>query len=193
MAPRSPNLAVSLLVVIATAAAVLLLAPSLSGSAAASACKRWGKQDPGHLTHGHARKAVLCIVNETRHDHGLGHLDRDRRLQGAAQNHSDYMRGHHCFSHQCSGEPSPLSRLQHVGYISGGLRRWAYGENIGWGLKGRGTPHDIVRAWMNSAPHRSAILSHTFKDVGVGFAEGSPSNPHAHGGIYTLDFGLRVG
>jgi uncharacterized protein YkwD len=175
------------------AIAMLLFAPPMSGSASANACKRFGNDNPGKLHHGQARASILCLINEKRHSNGRGSLNRDKRLQKAAQNHSEYMRSHHCFDHQCSGESSPLSRLQHVGYLSGRLSRWAYGENIAWGLKGQGTPHDIVNAWMNSAPHRAAILSGTFHDVGVGFVEGSPSNPNAHGGIYTLDFGLRVG
>lgn len=182
-----------LVATIAAALAVLLFAPPMSGSASASACKRWGHDRPGKLQHGEARQAILCLINEKRQSHGRGSLHRDRRLQRAAQNHSEYMRSHHCFDHQCPGESSPQGRLQKTGYISGGLSRWAYGENIGWGLKGRGTPHDIVHAWMHSSEHRANILSGTFDDVGVGFVEGTPSNAHAHGGIFTVDFGMRGG
>jgi uncharacterized protein YkwD len=182
-----------LLAVLTAAVALLLFAPPMSGSASASACQRWGGDMPGKLHHGQARKAIRCLINQKRHSNGRGGLHRDKRLQRSAQNHSEYMRSHHCFSHQCSGEKSPLGRIQSVGYLGGGLSRWAYGENIAWGLKGQGTPRDIVNAWMNSAPHRANILSGTFRDVGVGFVEGSPSHKKAHGGMYTLDFGLRVG
>jgi uncharacterized protein YkwD len=178
---------------LAAALAVLLSSGPLASSADASACKRWGKENPARLSHGHARKAILCLVNAKRRQHNMGGLDRDKRLQHSAQNHSEYMRSHHCFDHQCRGEASPYTRMKNAGYFTGGLTQWAYGENIAWGLKGGGTPDKIVDAWMHSPPHRAAILSHTYRDVGVGFVEGSPSRKKAHGGMYTLDFGLRIG
>jgi uncharacterized protein YkwD len=187
------SLIVPLLAILAAAIAALLFAPPMSGSASASACKRWGNDKPAHLRHGQARKALLCLVNRKRHQHNRGSLHRNKRLQKAAQKHTEYMESHHCFDHQCSGEKSPLGRLESTGYISGRLSRWAYGENIGWGLKRRGSPHQIVHAWMNSSEHRANILSGTFDDAGVGFVEGTPSNPHAHGGMYTMDFGMRQG
>jgi uncharacterized protein YkwD len=83
--------------------------------------------------------------------------------------------------------------MRNTGYLAGTLSRWAYGENIGWGLKRSGTPRQMVNAWMKSAPHRAAILSTLYHDFGVGFVEGTPKRKRAHGGIYTVDFGLRVG
>ena len=193
MALTRRDIVLPLLAVLAAAMAALLFAPPMSGSASANACKRWGNDNPSSLRHGQARKAIMCLVNQKRHSHNRSGLHRDKRLQRAAQNHSEYMERHHCFDHQCGGEKSPQRRLQSSGYLSGNLSRWAYGENIGWGLRRRGTPHHIVKAWMNSSEHRANILSGTFREMGVGFVKGSPSNPHARGGIYTLDFGMRSG
>jgi uncharacterized protein YkwD len=182
-----------LIAALAGAAMVLLFGPTTSQSAAADACTKWGSKRPAHLTTGEARKAIVCLINHRRHDHGKGHLHADRRLRHAAQKHSRYMRRHHCFSHQCGGEGSPQARIQSTGYINGGLSRWSYGENIGWGPRRRGSPRAIVNSWMHSAPHRANILSGTFKDMGVGYAKGSPSNKGAHAAIYTVDFGMRAG
>jgi len=50
----------------------------------------------------------------------------------------------------------------------------------------------MVAAWMHSPGHRRNIVDRSFRDIGVGFVHGTPSNPRTNGGIYTTDFGLRV-
>ena len=172
-------------------AAVLLLAGPLSGAASASPCKRWGSDLPGHLSHRHARMAVRCLVNRKRENHGLHRLGRSGRLKKAAQRHTRYMDDHRCFAHECSGEPSVLSRLKKVNYIVGGLRRWLYGENIAYGGSHLGTPKAIVRAWMHSPEHRYNILNPDFRQIGIGFVRGIPPQPGSSGATFTTDFGMR--
>jgi uncharacterized protein YkwD len=182
------------LLAIAFALALLALAASpATPSASASACKKWGDSEPNKLRNGEARKAILCLVNKERDKAGLGDLDRDRKLQRAAQRHTNQMDGTGCFDHECGGEAALDSRLRGVGYLAGGLTQWAFGENIAWGMYEQGTPESIVNAWMNSSGHRANILSRSFKEIGVGFRVGTPSGGGAPGGIYTTDFGLRVG
>lgn len=175
--------------------ATIALAASAPSARAGTAdpCKQWGDVRPDELSNGQARAAVLCLVNRKRDQAGLGSLNRDRRLQKAAQRHNERMRGTGCFSHQCSGEAALDGRLRSVGYLGGSMRRWAYGENIAWGLGQRGTPAAAVDAWMNSPPHRAGILSGSFRELGIGFNPGSPSRKKDPGGIYTIDFGLVVG
>lgn len=173
----------------------LLLAagPAAQGAEAASACKKWGSKESNEITVGHARKAVLCLVNQERDQHGVPDLHRDERLQRAAQNHNDYMQNHRCFSHECAGERTLDSRLRNVGYITSGLSRWGYGENIAWGAQHLATPRSIVNAWMRSSGHRANILNPAFRDFGVGYTKGTPYAKNANGAIFTTDFGLRVG
>lgn len=187
-APRIAARLAALVLVLAFA----LLGPS-SSSASGNACKRWGNASPETLTNGQAREAILCLVNEQRDDAGLPPLERDERLQKAAQRHTHRMNGTGCFAHECSGESALDGRLKSVGYLSGGLSKWAYGENIAWGLRDRGTPRAIVAAWMSSSGHRANILSRSFRELGVGFSSGTPHSKNDPGGIYTTDFGLRVG
>ena len=179
---------------LASIAALLALAsrPGLPG-AEASACGQLGGSNPGKLSAGEARDAVLCLINNERQDHGLTGLDRNRKLQKAAQRHNDRMHGTGCFSHECPGEPDLEARLDQVGYLGSGLRKWAYGENVAWGMEGHGSPKAIVSAWMESSGHRANILSPMFKEIGIGFAAGTPSSKRDPGGIYTTDFGLAVG
>lgn len=173
------------------AAAVLLLAGPLSEAAEASACTRYGKDMPRQLSKREARMAVRCLLNRRRENHGLRPLAKSGRLKKAAQRHTNYMQDHNCFAHECPGEPSLLSRLKRVNYITGGLSSWAYGENIAYGASYLGTPKALVRAWMHSPGHRANILNPGFRHVGVGFSHGTPPNPGANGSTATTDFGMR--
>ena len=185
----------------AACSAMLALALAAFGVAAsspavphadASAC-RGAHTKPAQLSPKEARQAIMCLVNQRRDNAGIGSLDRDRRLQRAAQRHNQRMHGNGCFAHQCPGEGGLGTRLRSVGYLSDGLRRWSYAENLAWGKKARGTPSSVVDAWMHSSGHRANILSRDFRDLGVGFAAGTPSSKRASAGIFTIDFGLRVG
>lgn len=177
-------------IVLVLASAALLFGTRLAPPADAHAtpCSRYGDRKPQDLKRKKARLAVVCLINKQRDEHGRSRdLHTSYRLVNAARRHSQTMADRGCFAHQCSGESSPLKRLQNAGYLVGGLSRWAYGENIGWGSDGRGTPRQIVNAWMNSTYHRANILSGTFEDIGVGFAHKGDK------GYYTADFGLRRG
>ena len=193
MAVRT-RIRLAVVAVLALGATLLVLVVSAPAPAtAADACGKWGDAGPGELAPGEARKAILCLINEERDKAGLGSLERDKRLQKAAQRHNDRMDGTGCFDHACNGEGELGRRLEAVGYLSGGLSRWAYGENIAWGMGSRATPEAIVDAWMHSSGHRANILSRDFRELGVGYSAGTPSGSRDQGGIYTADFGLRVG
>ncbi len=178
--------------------ALLLIAAALPerGAAAkggADACSRWGEARPGSITKGQARKATLCLINAERRQAGLRPLKRNKRLQRAAQRHNSRMAGSGCFAHECPGEGDLGSRLESGGYLLDDLRRWAFGENIAWGYGEKGSPSQAVEAWMNSPGHRANILSRAYREIGVGFSTGTPADGGEPGGIYTTDFGLRVG
>ena len=168
--------------------------PSLSAAeAGGKACRLYADAKPKNLSKQHARSAVICLINRRRVKHGHERLKRNKQLQRAAQRHSERMEGGNCFAHQCYGEASLDGRLRDVGYLSGGVSSWMCAENIAWGLKRHGTPRATVNGWMQSPPHRANILNASFRDVGVGFADGTPGNAHANGGVYTADFGVRRG
>jgi uncharacterized protein YkwD len=174
-------------------ATLALIAGPTAPIASASACSEWGNVQPDALRPGQARKAIVCLLNAERRQAGARSLEANKKLQRAAQKHTDEMDGTGCFAHECPGESALGSRLEIVDYLAGGLSRWAAGETIAWGSASRGTPKAIVQIWMESPPHRSTLLNGSFKDVGVGFAAGTPNDGGDPGGIYTADFGLRVG
>jgi uncharacterized protein YkwD len=186
IAPALVALLVALLLAIAAG-------PVSPASARGNGCGPEADASPASLANGTARDVVLCLLNKERAKAGLKSFDNNKRLQKAAQRHNDRMVGTGCFDHECGGEGDLGKRLESVGYLTGGLSRWAYGENIAWGSGDYGTARSIVAAWMNSPPHRMNILSKDFRDIGIGFSSGTPSAGNANGSIYTTDFGLRVG
>ncbi len=163
---------------------MLVLLGALSPASAEAGCK-YSRAKPDSLSLREAKRAIGCLVNKERRQRGKGGFRSDGRLANAAEKHSNVMARKGCFSHQCPGERSLLGRLQGVGYIVRGLRSWSYGENIAHGEGGHGTPKSVVNSWMNSGPHRAAILSSTFKELGVGFER------RGDRGYFTADFGLR--
>ena len=175
------------------AALLMAAGPAASSADAATACKRFGDTPLIQLRNRPARKSIVCLVNKERKQKGLSRLDSNRKLQKASQKHNELMVDKKCFAHECPGEPALDARLRNVGYLGGGLTRWAYGENIAWGEKGMSTPKSIMNAWMNSAGHRANILSPLFKEIGVGVSDGTPYSKNAKGGTFTTDFGLAQG
>jgi len=159
--------------------------------AKASDCAN-AKAKPSKLSTPEARKAIACLINKRRSNAGLPSLDRHRALQKSAQRHNNRMHGTGCFAHQCPGEPGLDTRIRSTGYLSG-ANRWKYAENVAWGRGKRGSPANVVEAWMHSSGHRANILSNDFRDLGVGFDDGTPSSKRASGGIFTVDFGLSSG
>jgi uncharacterized protein YkwD len=171
--------------------AVLVSAPR--AEARGAACTKYGKTVPAKLKKPQARKAILCLLNEERASHGLPDFARSKKLQRAAQKHSARMSGSGCFDHQCPGEGDLVSRLGTVDYLFRSLSRWICAENIAWGMTTAGTPRAIMDAWMKSDGHRANILNGDLRQVGVGFAKGSPTDGDAPAGMYTTDFGSRSG
>jgi uncharacterized protein YkwD len=100
--------------------------------------------------------AVVCLINQQRHAHGLPALKEDKRLDRAAQGWSNTMVATKDFSH---GSDFAVR-------ISGvGLTWSAAGENIATGFT---TPRAVVDAWMGSTGHCANILAPNFSRVGTG-------------------------
>jgi uncharacterized protein YkwD len=137
-----------------------------------------------------ASRALLCLLNKTRRAHGLRPLRANARLLRAAQRHSQSMVARGYFSHVEPGGLDSLDRIRRTGYLSG-AHRFTCGENIGWGEGTTSTPRSMMRAWMNSAPHRANILTPSFREVGLGGVPGTPGHAHVSGATYTTEFGGR--
>jgi|GEM_PF-4869304 len=104
--------------------------------------------------------AVFRLINKEREKHGLEALDWDTGLAAVALAHSTDMSDRGFFNHYNPDGKSPTDRIR-----AGGLVFKYVGENI---ARGYGTAESVVAAWMDSATHRSAILSEKATHMGVG-------------------------
>ena len=125
------------------------------------------------------RKAVVCLVNKQRSEHGLPPVRESRRLDRSAQGWSNWMVRAASFTHGSNF----TGRLSAVGYS------WsAAGENIASGFS---TPWAVIKGWMGSPDHCRNILDPQYADLGVGV------NSHRLGpygpSTWTQDFGLWMG
>jgi uncharacterized protein YkwD len=135
--------------------------------------------------------ATLCLLDAERTSRGLTPLHTNGRLRNAALAHSVDMVSNHYFAHEDLKGGDPEDRIARAGYLP---RRgpWVIGENIAWGTDYLATPREIVRAWMNSTPHRHNILYADFREIGIGVALGVPDPSLGDGATYSTEFGARA-
>jgi uncharacterized protein YkwD len=158
--------------------------------AAGSACGPSATRQPGRRTLAKARFATLCLLNRERATHRMRPLRSNRALRRASLRHSRAMVSRGFFAHTQPGGLDFVTRLRRVRYITPRVS-WMVGENIGIGTFSSSSPVSMVRAWMNSTPHRANILNRRFREVGLGIDLGVPRGSRRSGATYTTDFGLR--
>jgi len=134
--------------------------------------------------------ATLCLINNERAAEGLPALKEQAQLTQASTDYSQLMVDQHFFAHVTPGGVALTARLQASGYLAQ-PGAWTIGENIAWGESFLASPTNIVKAWMDSPPHRANILSGDFDEIGLGIVSGVPTSSNA-GATYTTDFGRRT-
>jgi uncharacterized protein YkwD len=169
---------------IAPLAAVSALALSSAAPASAGTCSG-ANADPATTSLKTVKHATLCLLNQQRSRNGLRKLKENGRLTLASQRHSNDMARRHYFEHG-----NFVGRIKASRYLQGS-GSWAVGENIAWGSGALATPAEIVKAWMNSPPHRHNILHGRFKEIGLGVTRGVPVRQNYTGATYATDFGAR--
>ena len=143
------------------------------------------------LTTEQARASVICLINKQRSRSHVKPVHEDAALDSAAQSHTNAMTSGNFFSHE--GDGTPASRASNAGYMAG-ASAWGVGEDLFTGAAKRSTPTATVRGWMHSAPHRTVLLSRSYRQVGVGVLQGSPFGAdNTNTGTYTGLFGFRKG
>jgi uncharacterized protein YkwD len=132
---------------------------------------------------GARRVAVGCLVNKARTASGLRGFAWNRSLARAATRHARDMSRRRYFAHQRPGGPSLARRARAAGF-----RGRHVGEAIAYGCGSLATPASIVRAWLNSPPHRAILLSGRAR-VGIGVSGRPPTSCGGRGATYVLDAG----
>lgn len=150
---RIPGVVWSLALLAATTAPAGAVVPARAGTAAC----------PGSATSGDARdevRALLCLVNRTRMQHGLpelhesAHLDQSSRLRALAIRRCGQL------SHTACGQS-----FDGV-FVRAGYRGSSIAENLAWGGGDLGSPASTVAAWCSSPPHRRNLLG-SWREVGA--------------------------
>jgi uncharacterized protein YkwD len=103
---------------------------------------------------------VIALTNAERRKAGCRDLKPDSRLAAAAQAHAADMAEEGYFSHTGKDGRYFDERVRDAGYPRPGA------ENI---AKGQSSAKDVVREWMASSSHRSAMLTCGFTTIGVGY------------------------
>jgi uncharacterized protein YkwD len=135
--------------------------------------------------------ATLCLLNAERTSRGLAGLRANAQLRSAALEHSGDMVAHQYFAHEDRSGGGPEDRIYDAGYMPK-YGPWVIGENIAWGTDYLSTPREIVRAWMNSTPHRHNILYTDFREIGIGVVLGVPDPTLGDGATYSTEFGAKA-
>ncbi|MEA2248613.1 MAG: hypothetical protein QOH46_3142 [Solirubrobacteraceae bacterium] len=174
---------VALPAVVAAAAALI---PAAGAHAAAPRCSS-AQASIARVSPRVIGSAVLCLVNVERTTRGLGPLRDAAPLRTAARRFSADMVARRFFDHVSPNGTTVSSRVRLAGYRN----MSSVGENIGWGTGALATPAAIVRAWMDSPPHRAVILNGRFREAGVGVTPGSPLDAAGAGATFVLDVGTR--
>jgi uncharacterized protein YkwD len=136
-----------------------------------------------------AADAVVCLVNAERASRGLKPLRRDGALAEAARKHANDMARRNFFAHVGPAGERVRDRINAAGYASNG-DGWRVGENLGWGTGARATPNALVDAWLASPPHRRIMLGDSYRELGVGVAQGAPKPSSLRGATYALELGV---
>lgn len=133
--------------------------------------------------------ATLCLINKERAARGLAAVHTKPALRTAATDFSRQMVAENFFGHVSPSGAAPVDRLRAVGYIKSG-HGFAIAENIAAAGGSDATPDAIVRLWMGSPEHRANILSHAYRDTGIGVVAALPATVgDGPGATYTQDFG----
>jgi uncharacterized protein YkwD len=168
---------------------LLVTAVAAGGAPSASAATVCASADalPTTVSAAKLESAAVCLVNQERSIRGLKPLRVNKHLRKAARHHASDMAKRGYFSHDSAGGGSFVDRIRSSGYISKSSSP-SLGEDLAYGSGTLGSARAIVKAWMASPGHRANILSHKFRELGIGVAFGDPG-AGANGAIYAIDFG----
>ena len=111
---------------------------------------------------------MLELVNEERAKVGVAPLKLDERLNASAQEKADDMQNRDYYGHVSPEGVHGYSLAENRTKGSCGL----VGENI---IKNRydANSQNTINGWMNSEPHRKAILDSRYTKTGFGISKGS--------------------
>jgi uncharacterized protein YkwD len=132
-------------------------------------------------------EAMACLTRYARAADGLPTLRPSSKLRHAVAMKLEADLRCHQLSHEPCGQ-SFATVYSDSGYLGGS---YSVGENLAWGEGSFGTPREIMRAWLLSAPHRENLLSPTWREFGIAVQVGVRFDGRAPVAIWATGFGRR--
>ena len=116
------------------------------------------------------RENIYLMINAIRMNNGVSKLERNEKLELAAQRHAEDMIERNYLSHYSPEGVSVFERLKEVGY-----NYYVAGENIFEAerlqyLDPMNMSKVVVNGWMESKKHRENMLHPAYEEIGVGVA-----------------------
>ncbi len=118
------------------------------------------------------KKALSCLRDLDRRNHGVRKLRSNDDLGRVALHHARDMIRRHYFDHRSPGGGGHMDRIADSRYKPA-AGCWSAGENLYYSRHGT-TPRHAMRVALNSPEHRRNILGRRWKDVGSGVVSTSP-------------------
>lgn len=165
----------ALLAALLVAAVLAIPAAASTGSASPRAVVAVDSVEP----------AVVARINKVRRKHGLRPLRVSGALAKAANRHARSMAVGGYFSHASANGTQPSTRIRR--YYAGSV----VGETLLWRSPGL-TAAQAATMWLASPPHRSILLSSTFREIGLAAVHATGARGAFHGldvTILVADFG----
>ena len=103
---------------------------------------------------------ALDQLNRVRAGQGLAALRGNAALESAATDHACYMAARARITHVGAGGREVGPRVRSAGY-----KYRAVAENVAYGYADGAA---VVRGWMDSPPHRKAMLRRDLREAGIG-------------------------
>jgi uncharacterized protein YkwD len=122
---------------------------------------------------------ILGLVNQERAKVGADPLKINEQLDLAADQHTLDQASLNKMSHTGSNGSNMGDRIKNAGYVFSSA-----GENVAYGF---GDAAAVMNGWMNSEGHRQNILNPSYKEIGIGYAQGADGRPY-----WTQDFGAAL-
>jgi len=149
--------------------------PTAVPAAQAAGCSY--ADSPAHSPASRARadRALRCLISNEREKRGLSRLHTSSRLGKAAQRHTRDMHRRAYFAHVSPGGRNVADRVRAYSSYFEGSRSWKVGETLAARYASAPTPRRILVTMMDSASHRTTLLTSRFRHIGVGWTLGSPA------------------
>ena len=182
-ARRRTRATIVALVSVAALAAISLISAGGAGAALVAPRSDCTGQQNTHAPESVQERALRCLIDYARSSgsKSYGALER-----AAGRKVGDVF---DCgFSHTACGKPFD-AYPKRFGYTSG-TSGWKLGENLAWGKGDRGSAREILKAWLDSPPHRETLLSGAFEHIGIGLKRGRFGG-NSKAAVWVLQIGCR--